>query len=123
MASILVVEKDRSVRDYVKLHLESVNHSVSLASNHADGLEIVQTWSPALVFADLDIAKTRGYDFLEAIRSNPASAPTPVILLSEDVDPSVLEESTRRGAKDCLFKPINRQELLDAASGQLDKGD
>ncbi|MFN0318148.1 MAG: protein kinase domain-containing protein, partial [Burkholderiales bacterium] len=49
-------------------------------------------------------------------RSSPTTAHTPVIFLSEERNPSVIEESLRRGARDCLFKPLDRTQLLNAAS-------
>ncbi|RYZ04932.1 MAG: response regulator, partial [Comamonadaceae bacterium] len=64
-----------------------------------------------------------GYALLETMRSDPALASTPVLLLTALGDRASMRRGMTAGADDYLAKPFTRVELLDALDGLLRKQD
>jgi PAS domain S-box-containing protein len=85
----------------------------------AGGIAAVAALHPALVLLDLNLADGSGFDVLKAVRADPATAHTPVFILSADAT----EQATRRaldlGADRFITKPFNLKEfvgLMEAAT-------
>lgn len=67
---------------------------------------------PALVIADLVLPGSDGMDLLRALRADPVTAGTPVILLSAHGQPETVVKGLDAGADDFLSKPFTAVELL-----------
>jgi CheY-like chemotaxis protein len=68
MASILVVDDDKSVRTTVAMLLQSQAHSVTTAENGFDALLQMKTAVPDMVISDLNMPQMSGFEFLSVIR-------------------------------------------------------
>ena len=53
MATILVIDDEKSIRNTLKDVLEYENHSVELATNGSEGLELFENKSVDLVLCDI----------------------------------------------------------------------
>jgi len=65
-----------------------------------------------LVLLDLLMPEFDGLAALREIRTDPAVAKTPVIVLTAWDDAGALAEAKRLGVKECLIKPVFRRRLL-----------
>ncbi len=62
--------------------------------------------TPKVVFLDLKLPKLNGLEVLEAIRSTPATATLPVVVItSSDQDPDI-QAAYERGANSYVVKPV-----------------
>ena len=71
------------------------------------GLELARQHSPVVILLDLDLPDIDGTTVLRELRSDPATADTPVVILSADATPERKVELLADGADDYLTKPLN----------------
>jgi CheY-like chemotaxis protein len=79
------------------------------------------TWqSPHLILADIEMPFMNGLEFVQALKSDPSVAHTPVIFVSSRDD---LEDLARSfGAIGFLKKPVLADQLLATVARQLNAG-
>jgi CheY-like chemotaxis protein/anti-sigma regulatory factor (Ser/Thr protein kinase) len=108
---VVVVEDDRSSAELMSLHLEAAGLRPVAVPNGTEGLTAVRELSPAAVILDIRLPGMDGWDVLGAIKGDPHTASTPVVVVS------VIHERGRGfalGASDYLVKPVARDDLLAA---------
>jgi signal transduction histidine kinase/CheY-like chemotaxis protein len=108
--SVLVVEDDRRSADLLKVFLEGADYTVSFARDGVEGLELARTLKPAAVILDILLPRLNGWDLLSQLKSDPATAAIPVVIVS-----MVDEQGAgfALGAAEYLVKPVERAQLLD----------
>jgi DNA-binding response OmpR family regulator len=110
---ILILEDDDSIRRMVTVLLEARGFSVLAASNGKDALDWAQVRPPDV--AVLDLAMPGIYDGFEVIRrmrGSPATARTPIIVLSARDDEASRTRAKDGGADSFLAKPFSPGALL-----------
>ena len=63
-----------------------------------------------------------GFEFVAAIRADPALAATPVLMLSARAGAEAVNEGFAGGADDYLPKPFRSQELVDRVKLEIVRG-
>ncbi len=104
MARIVVADDDADVRMLVALKLESSGHDVV-------AVERCQAVRPDLVVLDLMMPGMSGIEACRAIRSDPAIAATPVILLTARAQTADVDAGLAAGADEYVTKPFSPREL------------
>jgi PAS domain S-box-containing protein len=79
MERILIVESHASSREYLRSVLEGSGREVTEARDTAEGLEAARLTLPAIVFIDILMPTMDGYEFVNALRSQPGQSSLPVI--------------------------------------------
>ncbi|WP_309007557.1 ATP-binding protein [Pelagicoccus sp. SDUM812005] len=118
-ARILVADDNADMREYVS-RLLSVHFEIEAVGNGRAALAAVQRERPALVLADVMMPEMDGFQLLEAIRSDVATAELPVILLSARAGEESRVEGLEAGADDYLVKPFSSRELVARVSSHLE---
>lgn len=103
---ILVIDDDINNRELMR-RLFSGAYRVSAASSGRMGLEIIRTEPVDVVLLDVMMPGMTGFTVLERIRTNPATADLPVIMVSGLSDTDHVVSGLEHGANDYLTKPIN----------------
>ena len=75
----------------------------------------------ALVFTDIEMPETNGFEFVQSLRQDARSAGWPVIALSSVVSAEAIERGRRVGLSDYVAK-FDRQGLIAALKEQTDVG-
>ncbi len=118
MKRILLIEDNHSLREEIINVLELEEFEVVTAENGRIGLERLRAGcNPDLVLCDLMMPDMDGYETLQAIRGNPATATLPVILLTARDDEECRTKGAQLGADDYVTKPFRIPELLAAVQG------
>jgi two-component system, cell cycle sensor histidine kinase and response regulator CckA len=110
--TILVVEDESSLREYLKALLEEKGYSVLLAADGSEGVELFSKHQEqiALVVTDLGMPKLDGLGLLRKLMEiRPA---VKVIMTSGLVDPEQQSEILSAGAREFLAKPYSGKEML-----------
>ncbi|HSF80261.1 MAG TPA: response regulator transcription factor [Anaerolineales bacterium] len=107
--TVLVVDDEKPLRDFVKRNLEVRNFNVITASNGLEALAIFHTNNIDLVILDIMMPRMDG---LEAIRRIRQSSLVPIIVLSALGEESDKVKALNLGADDYLNKPFGVGELL-----------
>lgn len=118
---ILVIEDDESVLNNIATLLEEENYEVATAANGQIGIEKAKEILPDLVICDIMMPVANGYDVLKELSKRKKTRNTPFIFLTAKVDRSDLRLGMELGADDYIFKPFERNELLNAVRTRLNK--
>jgi DNA-binding response OmpR family regulator len=120
--TILVVEDQAELRLLIRLALKPLGR-VLLASNAAQGLELVSKERPDLVVLDVWLGQgCSGLDVCAAIRSGKDSHTTRVLMLSACGQQSDIEAGLKAGADRYMIKPFLPKDLSGAVAGLLASG-
>lgn len=111
----LVVEDDPATRSLETDILEDSGFVVLQARNGEDALRLAQEQQPSVVLLDLALPTASGFDVLRSLRSRPATAQIPVVLVSAYA--GLVEDCDRRGADACVQKPFDVDALVAQVHG------
>lgn len=118
---ILVIEDQDSIRANILELLDAEGYSVMGAENDRMGVQLAREFLPGLIVSDIIMPELDGYEVLQRLRQDPATATIPFIFLTAKADKADLRQGMNLGADDYLVKPFTQRELLDAISARLDK--
>jgi CheY-like chemotaxis protein len=76
------------------------------------GLDLAAEHDPGLLLLDLHLPDMSGQEVLRRLRAEPRTARVPVVILSADARPSLIQELLDRGVRAFLPKPLDVRELL-----------
>src|SRR5260370_21838507 len=119
---ILLADDSLTIQKVVELTFSDSGYELVGVSNGKKGLEHSQQVRPDLVLADVVMPEKTGYEVCEAIKSSPATARIPVILLSGTFEPLDRERAERIGADAIVSKPFDSQQLIAQVELLLDRG-
>ena len=109
MISILVVDDERSMRDFLKILLKKEGHEVAVAHNGISALEHLDKNSCDLVISDIRMPGMGGLELLASIKEKQPDLP--VILITAFASPDDAVEAMKNGAFDYISKPFNVDEI------------
>lgn len=121
MRHILVVDDVLTNLKFESFILKD-RYNVTTVRSGRGALECLQSEVPDLVLLDIVMKDMNGYEVMECIKKNPATAQVPVILLTADTERENEEEAFARGAAGFIRKPVDPQMLLDAIEAVLEMG-
>ena len=101
---ILVVEDDKAIAEVYQMKLEYEGFEVILASNGVQALETLKEKTPDLILLDVIMPKMNGFDFLEAMKKDPAMANVKVIIMSNLGQEMDMKRGEELGAVDYVVK-------------------
>jgi signal transduction histidine kinase/ligand-binding sensor domain-containing protein/DNA-binding response OmpR family regulator len=110
--SILVVEDNDELRNYLKTEFLKVGYKVLEASNGAIALQVVSKNLPDIIITDVMMPEMNGFQFCAAIKKEIATCHIPVIMLTAIHDKDYLLEGYRSGADDFLRKPFDLSQVI-----------
>lgn len=108
---LLVVEDDAGLARILKDGLALRGHAVTVKHNAEDGLKVVKQTPPDLVILDVGLDGLSGFQMLEIMRKDPATAAVPVILLTALHTEKDKLKGLSLGADDYVTKPFSEKEL------------
>lgn len=109
---ILVVDDEPDIVALVSYHLARAGYHVTTASTGPEALDRARRDTPALVVLDLMLPGLSGFDVLQQLRADPATAGTAVLMLTARRDEPDRVRGLTLGADDYLTKPFSPQELV-----------
>jgi CheY-like chemotaxis protein len=118
---VLLVDDEDSLRRVMKDLLEREGYVVSEARDGVQALDEVDRTGPDVIVLDLNLPGLDGYGVLSHLRSRPATADIPVIVLTAKGDEDNEVRVFELGADDFLTKPFRARALsarLDAVLGR-----
>lgn len=114
---VLVVDDSQTVRQQVARALNVAGYEVVEAIDGIDGQAKVDE-SVAMVILDVNMPRMNGLEMLEAIKRDVKNANLPVVMLTTEGHPQMIERAKKAGAKGWIIKPF-KAELLVAAVTKL----
>lgn len=117
-SKILVVEDNDFVRMQLARYLEDAGHEVIEAT---DGLKAQEILKPdiSLVVLDVRMAPIDGFEFIKAIHGKYSKLP--IILVTGDQNPDLLNEASKWNVSAILMKPVEKDRLIKMVDRALSK--
>lgn len=103
MSRLLIVDDSETVVNFLRMVLESEHYEVDTAFDGTDGLAQALRSLPDLIITDSIMPGMDGFDFLRALRSDPATDMVPVIMLTSG-DPHDPDHIAREPRPDAFVK-------------------
>lgn len=119
--SMLVVDDVEANRDLLSRRLQRQGHTVVVAENGRQAIELLQEQSFDLVLCDIMMPEMNGYQVLEHLKADPCLRHIPVIMISALDDIESVVRCIELGAEDYLFKPFNPTLLKARINACLEK--
>lgn len=116
---VLVIEDEQDVLDLLRYNLAKAGFSVEVARNGLEGLKAARAASPDVVVLDLMLPEMRGEDVCRELKSDPATAGLPVIMLTAKAQAEERIAGLELGADDYVTKPFSPRELVLRIEGLL----
>ncbi len=118
--SILVVDDEEGIRNYLKTLLKLKGYEVQAVASGQEALEYYSSNPPpSLILLDILMPETDGLETLKQLRK--LEREVPVIMLSCIGETRTIVEAMRSGATDYLNKPFEEAELEIAILKALDR--
>ncbi|ACC73893.1 response regulator [Paraburkholderia phymatum] len=114
MNTLVVVDDESLVTDFLTFLLEGEGYTVHVAANGKEALEVIGRVRPMLVITDLMMPVMSGLELAKALRAHEAFARLPVILCSAAAHAVAQEERTLFSA--ILQKPQAPAALLSVVA-------
>jgi DNA-binding response OmpR family regulator len=112
MKSVLIVDDDPDICEVFGQMLGRAGFAVRCATDGERGLRAAMRTPPDLVLLDWTLPTLPGPIVCRLLRENPATAATPIIMVTARCHPDDINESRAAGADDHLVKPFAGRELI-----------
>lgn len=113
---VLVVDDSETIRQQVAGALERAGFSVIEAADGMAGLERADQNELCMVILDVNMPRLSGLEMLERLRENPKHKTLPVLMLTTEVQQSMIERAKKAGARGWMIKPVKMDQLVSAVT-------
>ena len=122
MAKLLIIDDERGIRNTLREILADEGHTVEVAENGKEGLEMARQKAYDLIFCDIKMPETDGMEVLATLKgqgdnvqstkddADPIDCPVVMITGHGDVETAV--QALKLGAYDFLLKPLDLNRIL-----------
>lgn len=104
---LLVTDDDPIMREFASVYLSSPTATVTTASNGEEALAQLKARSFDLLLLDIDMPVMNGFEVLERLRADPATARLPIIVITGREDVVSIDKAYALGATSFINKPVN----------------
>jgi DNA-binding response OmpR family regulator len=119
VATILLVEDERKLRDLVRSYLERAGFTVLSTDSGAEALSLAASAAPDLMVLDLGLPDVAGETVARELR---ASGSTPILMLTARSGEEDRVRGLEAGADDYVTKPFSPRELVLRVHAILRRG-
>lgn len=113
-ATVLIVDDSASVRQQVSLALKNGGFTVEQAADGAIGAARIAKGGIDCVVCDVNMPNMNGIEMVRAVKSKPANAQLPIIMLTTEGAKDLIQQAKSAGAKGWVVKPFKADLLLAA---------
>lgn len=121
MAKVLVVDDEPNIVLSIEFLMEQAGFEVVTAEDGEQALARVDDTQPDLLLLDISLPGISGFDVLERLRSQEATAQLPIIMLTAHGRDVEREKGMALGADDYITKPFSTQSLVEKVKALLNE--
>jgi CheY-like chemotaxis protein len=130
MARILIVDDDKDLIDGQRIFFESKGHEVATALSMKEGIEMLKTFRPDIILADLMMEHyDSGFVFSKKVKDDPEMKDIPIIMqtaapkeIGYTFDPSNPKGKEWMKVDEVVVKPVPLDHLLGKVEQFLARG-
>jgi len=117
MKKIMVVDDEKDLLAVVKGFLKKAGYDVAITTSRDEGLKILQSFKPDIIYMDINVGTADGRDMCKQIKSLAEHKHIPIILISANDD--ALKTYKEYQADAILKKPFQPSQMLDLTAFHL----
>ena len=110
--SVLVVEDEEDIREFVSYNLLKEGYQVAGVASGEDALAAVDAKPPDLVILDLMLPGLDGLSVCRKLKANPSTEAIPIVMLTAKGEEVDIVTGLNMGADDYVTKPFSPKVLL-----------
>lgn len=111
---VVIADDDEDMRMLIQIAVRKAGFDlVAAAADGGAAWEAIQGHKPELIVLDVSMPVMSGLDVCRLVRSDPAIAHTPVLLLSAGVSGASMDAGIEAGADDFIAKPFSPKVLTE----------
>lgn len=120
LSTILLVEDDASLRDFLSKSLLLANYRCLTAQNGVQALEILKDEEVDLIVSDLMMPEMDGITLCQTVKNDLEYSHLPFVLLTAQANPDAEIEGIESGADFYITKPFKWRHILAVIKNQLE---
>ena len=110
----LIVDDSRATRSIIGKIMKEIGFDTFDAANGKEGLErLKQHGCPDIMLVDWNMPEMNGYDFVCAVRSDPAYGAVPLMMVTSETEISQMARAIEAGANEYVMKPFTKDVIAD----------
>jgi len=117
--TVLIIEDEADAAELFAEMMRVSGFRVRKTSSSAPAISMMTTEKPDVVLLDIMMPEVSGMDILQQMRSDPALANIPVVVVSAKSMPADIKNGMEAGASTYLTKPVGFLELKEAVERAL----
>lgn len=120
--TVLVVDDSPAMRSFVKRVLDLSGFQTGTcyeAGNGQEALELLRREWVDVILTDINMPVMNGFEFVRALSLDDALHSIPVLVVSTDRTEDRVREMIALGAKGCVKRPFQPEELKEALENML----
>jgi two-component system, chemotaxis family, chemotaxis protein CheY len=112
---VLIVDDSATVRQQVRMALAAAGFEVVEAVDGEDGVQKIRSDSAiSAVICDVNMPKKSGLELIEEIKAGGANSGVPIVMLTTEGQPALVQRAKAAGAKGWIVKPFKANLLVAA---------
>jgi two-component system phosphate regulon response regulator PhoB len=109
---LLIADDENGIRSLVRMTLARDRYEIFEASDGEEALALAREHRPELILLDVMMPRLTGFEVCRAIKDDPTTAKSTVVMLSAKAQEADREEGIASGADDYFTKPFSPIALL-----------
>jgi CheY-like chemotaxis protein len=109
---LLIVEDDVRLREIMRRQLEMFGYAARAVGSGEEALEVAQQEGLDVILLDVNLPGISGFETIDRLRSMPATAAIPVLMLTARDNPEDLLRGYQSGCSYYVAKPFSTETLL-----------
>jgi diguanylate cyclase (GGDEF)-like protein len=118
---VLIVEDSPSLAAYYAQILGNAGLITRVVTDPLKVPELLNEFLPDLLLTDIHMPVCSGLELAQLIRYQPSQVALPIVFLSSERDPKLMQEAMATGADDFLVKPIDPDQLVASVRARADR--
>ena len=121
---IMIVDDEQDVREAMKLQLEGQKFQILEAEDGGEAIRVLHEGDHlsnlGLILCDIRMPKVDGVECIDYLKKNAPGIP--VVVVTAFPDGELAASLMKKGIKDYLVKPVNKEKLISTVEQVLDTG-
>ncbi len=117
--AVLLVDDDPSILVLLETAFTRAGYQLVTSLDSEFGLRVAHEMAPSVVVVDIMMPKIDGWAFIEALRKDPVTASTPVVVITAYRSEGIEERAKKAGVFGLMFKPLNLADLVNMVGNAL----
>ena len=113
---VLVIDDSKTIRRTAETLLGKEGCEVFTAIDGFDALSKLAEHQPDIVFVDVEMPRTDGYELAAQVRSDPRTRDVPIVMITSRTGEKHRTRALELGVDEYLDKPYQESQLLDAVA-------